>query len=158
MTKKKNAPSNAGSVSTGDSDTPVSETKSAPEAKPKVGFRSPPVATRWKPGQSGNPAGKPKGAKNLATVIKAEAESKVVIKDAAGNTKKITKLEAIVKTVVMKALKGDAKAISIMLAQIKEHMTPDIENDTVPDPTAEDLQVLKDHAKVLELLEQAESK
>lgn len=91
-------------------------------------------------------------------MIKAEAQSKVVVKDAAGNTKKITKLEAIVKTVIMKALKGDPKAISIMLAQIREHMPPDIENGSVPNPTVEDLEVLKDHTKMLELLEQAGSK
>ena len=33
----------------------------------QVGYRKPPVHTRFKPGQSGNPKGRPKGPRNLAT-------------------------------------------------------------------------------------------
>ncbi len=32
-----------------------------------VGYRKPPKHTRFKPGQSGNPRGRPKGTKNLKT-------------------------------------------------------------------------------------------
>src|SRR5207237_10936888 len=37
-----------------------------------VGYRTPPKVTRWKPGQSGNPKGRPRGSLNLATDLSAE--------------------------------------------------------------------------------------
>jgi hypothetical protein len=38
----------------------------------EIGYGRPPIHTRFKPGQSGNPAGRPKGAQNSATEIAAE--------------------------------------------------------------------------------------
>jgi hypothetical protein len=35
-----------------------------------VGYGQPPVASRFKPGTSGNPKGRPRGAKNLKTLVK----------------------------------------------------------------------------------------
>jgi hypothetical protein len=37
-----------------------------------VGYRKPPQATRFKPGQSGNPKGRPKGSPNLAADLSTE--------------------------------------------------------------------------------------
>jgi len=37
-----------------------------------TGYKRPPVATRWKKGQSGNPSGRKKGSLNLATDLIAE--------------------------------------------------------------------------------------
>ncbi len=38
----------------------------------KVGFRRPPLETRFKPGHSGNAKGRPKGIKNLKTELEEE--------------------------------------------------------------------------------------
>ena len=35
----------------------------------QVGYGKPPKLTRFKPGQSGNPRGRPRGALNMATVL-----------------------------------------------------------------------------------------
>ena len=37
----------------------------------EVGYGKPPVATRWQPGQSGNPKGREKGARGLKTDLAA---------------------------------------------------------------------------------------
>ena len=64
-----------------------------PPASYEVGYAKPPVETRFKPGQSGNPRGRPKGAKNkpqhistdtLHDIILSEAYRKVTITE--GNT------------------------------------------------------------------------
>lgn len=55
-----------------------------------MGYAKPLAATRFKPGQSGNPKGRPKGAKNkvpalnqerLKTIIMAEAYREITVRD-----------------------------------------------------------------------------
>ena len=42
---------------------------SAPDAPYKVGNKKPPLHSRFKPGHSGNPSGRPKGRSNFGTVV-----------------------------------------------------------------------------------------
>ena len=49
-----------------------------PEPQP-VGYRSPPVHTRFKPHQSGNPRGRPKGRKGTRTLLKEVMGKKVTV-------------------------------------------------------------------------------
>ena len=44
--------------------------RSADLQNSSVGYGQPPVASRFKPGTSGNPKGRPRGAKNLKTLIR----------------------------------------------------------------------------------------
>jgi len=74
-----------------------------------VGYKRPPLASRFQPGQSGNPQGRPKGLKNLATDLKEELEQKILVTEG-GQSKEITKQRAMVKTMMAKALKGDSRA------------------------------------------------
>ena len=43
----------------------------------EVGYRKPPMHTRFKPGQFGNPRGRPKGTKNLKTDLQEELGEKM---------------------------------------------------------------------------------
>jgi len=52
--------------------------------------------TRFKRGQSGNPKGRPGGAKNLSTLL-SEALNEAVIVAENGGRRKITKRQAIIK-------------------------------------------------------------
>jgi hypothetical protein len=75
----------------------------------EVGYCKPPVHTRFKPGQSGNPSGRPKGSQNLKTMFEQILKETISLRD--GNvTKKITKAEAILRSVVIGAMKGDARS------------------------------------------------
>jgi hypothetical protein len=75
----------------------------------EVGYCKPPVATRFKPGQSGNPTGRPKGSENLKTLFERVLKEHISLQD--GNvTKKITKAEAVIRRVVIDALKGDSRS------------------------------------------------
>jgi hypothetical protein len=95
----------------------------------EVGYGKPPEATRFRKGKSGNPKGKPKGAKNFATVI-AKTVNETVIVQENGRRKKITKLEAMIKQLVNKAASGDPRAtqLSLQIIQMFEDR---------PDPTAQ---------------------
>ncbi len=80
----------------------------------EVGYGRPPKRNQFKPGQSGNPRGRPKGTKNLKTDLVEELAETVVVREG-GEPKKITKQRAFVKSTIANAIKGDGKAASIFL-------------------------------------------
>lgn len=79
-----------------------------------VGYKKPPAATRFQPGQSGNKAGRPKGARNLATEWDEELNEKIIISQG-GRKKKISKKRAILKRITQKALEGKDRAAALAL-------------------------------------------
>src|SRR5262249_37801101 len=88
------------------------------DAHYRVGYKKPPRHTRFKPGTSGNTKGRPKGAKNFATVIEKELCARVEVTEN-GKRKRITKKEAIAKQTVNRAAAGDPKATSILLNEAR---------------------------------------
>lgn len=83
-----------------------------------VGYKRPPVAHRFRPGRSGNPKGRPKEAKNFATVIQDELQMRILVTEN-GKRKLITKRQAIAKQLVNKAATGDPKTLSILLGEAR---------------------------------------
>lgn len=81
----------------------------------EVGYGKPPAHTRFKPGQSGNPKGRPKGSLNLAAALNRALKEKVVVVEN-GRRKSLTKLDVAIKGLVNRAVTGDAKAMQQMLA------------------------------------------
>jgi hypothetical protein len=79
-----------------------------------VGYGRPPVNRQFKPGQSGNPRGRPKGSKNFVTVA-AEALSRPVKVRENGKIRTLTKWEAIIEGTVNQAVAGDPKARATIL-------------------------------------------
>ena len=78
-----------------------------------VGYCNPPLHTRFKKGQSGNPKGRPKGTLNITTVLERTLREKVAI-TVKGRRKTVTKLEAALQQVVDKAASGELKAFQVM--------------------------------------------
>jgi hypothetical protein len=99
----------------------------------EVGKGRPPLSTRWKPGQSGNPRGRPKGAKSLATLFNDVLNRKLTIQEN-GKTRTITGREGIVIRVFNAALKGDPKALAFILG-----IEPEIARNAKPIETYTDI-------------------
>lgn len=59
-----------------------------------VGYANPPASHQFKKGKSGNPKGRPKGSKNLSTMIEETLFSKVSIREG-GTSRQVTLVEAI---------------------------------------------------------------
>ena len=92
----------------------------------EVGYGKPPRHTRFVKGQSGNPRGRPPGAKNLKTLL-TEALNEPVIVTENGGRRKITKREAIITQLVNRSATADWRAIKILLDILR-----DIERQTEP--------------------------
>lgn len=77
-----------------------------------IGFGSPPVEHQFKPGQSGNPRGRPKRARNLKSILSEEQSERVRVTDSQGRSRRYSKLQLVIKRLLEKAAKGDVRAIS----------------------------------------------
>ncbi len=82
-----------------------------------VGFCKPPKSTQFKKGQSGNPAGRPKGSKNTATVANAVLNEKIAITEN-GRQKVVTKREALMKQLVNRSVQGDLGFLRLVVTQV----------------------------------------
>jgi hypothetical protein len=97
----------------------------------KVGYGCPPEHTQFKPGQSGNPSGRAKGSQNFKTLFNKILNEEISLREGS-DVKKLSKAEAIVRGVVIGALKGDARNVAILfrlaeqVGQFQDDNTRDI--------------------------------
>ena len=70
--------------------------------------------TRFKPGQSGNPKGRPRKERSLLKHLETELDAEMQVTEGSKSTK-LTKREVLAKSMVNNALKGDHKALTALL-------------------------------------------
>lgn len=80
----------------------------------EIGYGKPPKHSRFRPGQSGNPAGRRKGVRNLMTDVKRTLQVPVKVKEA-GRARKISTQEGALMLLREKALQGDGRALDRLL-------------------------------------------
>jgi len=76
----------------------------------QVGFGRPPQHSRFTPGKSGNPRGRPKGSRNAVSVLRDQLAQTIDV-TVNGKMKRMTMLEGIVKAAAVKGLKGDPRPL-----------------------------------------------
>jgi hypothetical protein len=79
------------------------------EPQYEVGYGKPPKGGQFTKGRSGNPKGRPRGSKNLATIVLRESRQPVRVSGSRG-TRTVTKLEATVMQLGNKAAQGELRA------------------------------------------------
>jgi hypothetical protein len=102
----------------------MDEQEKPPEVDPRyqVGFRKPPLHTRFKKGRSGNPKGRPIGQKKMSSLITRALNRSVTVTEM-GRRKKITKREAIVMQLVNKSASADLAAMRMLLGLLPDNPT-----------------------------------
>ncbi len=107
----------------------------------EVGYGKPPKDTQFKPGQSGNPNGRPKGARNLKTEIREVMQSTVTVTQD-GKRKKISTRKAVVLRLTEKALSGNVQATRVLIDLMKTYDEEDVA-DVVEDLSQDDAAILE---------------
>lgn len=96
----------------------------------RVGYGRPPRHSRFKAGQSGNPSGRPKGARSLKSDLADELSQMVQVSEN-GRTLLLSKQQLAVKALSTKAVKGNVPALGKLFDLLRE--TQGFGEDTAAD-------------------------
>lgn len=106
-----------------------------------TGYKRPPIASRWKKGQSGNPSGRKPGTLNLRTDLMAELKEVIQINEG-GSARRITKQRALLKSLAARGIQGDARAANLILGLIARLLEPDQQSPIPEEMGGEDKAIL----------------
>jgi hypothetical protein len=83
------------------------------------------MASRFKPGESGNPAGRPKRAPSFRTELLEELAE--FTPEAEGHL--ITKQRAVIRTLIQEAIRGNLRALSVLVGFLARATAPEETSD-----------------------------
>ncbi|QWG26070.1 hypothetical protein KMZ93_19755 [Bradyrhizobium sediminis] len=110
-----------------------------------VGYGRPPRAHQFKPGESGNPKGRPKGKKNEATMLDELLFQKIKIREG-GRERRITLFEGMLRRFAEDSLKGNIKAATFLFSRYGATSSAESQQSELSD---DDQAVLKAYAQDL---------
>ena len=115
----------------------------------EVGYGKPPKEMQFAKGKSGNPKGRPQGAKNLATTFMEIGRERITVTEG-GRTRTMTKAEAVVHQLTNKAASGDPRARREYFLVHKLLQPPEPTEKIAPDLSDRDKDLMKNFLKRME--------
>jgi hypothetical protein len=115
----------------------MSKKKRVSKGAHSVGYGKPPIKSQFKKGQSGNPEGRPKGSKNkksksynerLRDIVLGEAYRIISVQEE-GGTVKIPILKAMLRSLAVKAVKGDPRSLKLMMDMTRNAEAAKVEEE-----------------------------
>src|ERR1700732_5237321 len=108
----------------------------------EVGYKRPPKATQFRKGQAGHPRGGPKGARTLRTDLAEELAERISI-TVQGSRRRFTKQRALIKSLYAKAMKGDTRAMALLINIALRLLEPEADQAPV-DLSPDDAKIIVD--------------
>jgi hypothetical protein len=107
----------------------------------RVGYKHPPREHQFRPGQSGNPAGRPKGARSLRTDLREELAELMPFGEG-DQAVELSKQRVLVKNLVAAAIAGDPRAMATVLSLASRASGEDEQERDEPPEDSEIMQVV----------------
>jgi len=107
-----------------------------------VGYKKPPTDTQFQPGRSGNPRGRAKGTRNLKTDLTEELQERILLKEG-GKAKQVSKQRAMLKSLMARALQGDARATTLIVGLVARLLDQTEDDHRSTPSAAEDLAIIE---------------
>ncbi|SRR5260370_28414782 len=108
-----------------------------------IGYKHPPQAHQFRRGQSGNPNGRPKGARNFKSELREELSELIRVRDGDREVE-VSKQRALIKRLVASAIEGNERAAATLLG-ICVRAFADADDDAVEAP--EDREIVEVFSK-----------
>jgi len=106
-----------------------------------VGYKRPPKYTRFKPGHSGNPKGRPTHVRSLKSEFLAELSELIRVREG-DREMKISKQRAVVKALVAASIKGNMRAMAALVAFCSRAFGNEPEDSQSQSPTPDDVEII----------------
>jgi hypothetical protein len=114
------------------------------DGKYEVGYKRPPVATRFRSGGVGNPRGRPKKQKTVGQMLDEALMTRVKLEEN-GRQKTVTALEIIFRNLVSAAARGDHAATRTIFGLYQRHKDSAETTIDVRDLDKEDREILAEY-------------
>ena len=109
------------------------------------GYKRPPKTGQFKPGQSGNPRGRPKGTRNLKTDLDKILRKRIRIREN-GKIREIRRQEALLLSLFNKVMQGgDVRAANTIIAMVLRLNPPEPDDEAAEEVTESDLDIIEDY-------------
>jgi hypothetical protein len=109
---------------------------------------NPPRSHRFKPGQTGNPRGRPRGTRNLWTDLTQLLKKRIPVRED-GETRHISRQEAILLSLYSKAVRGDVRAIMSILTMLMKLEPATASKPNQDEVSQRDQEIIEDMRSVL---------
>lgn len=108
------------------------------------GYKHPPKAGQFKPGQSGNLRGRPKGSRNLKTDLNKMMRKRIVLTEK-GKTRQISGQEAVLLSLLKRVMEGDVRAANSILTMVMKLNPPEPLDDGNEEISDSDRAIIEDY-------------
>jgi hypothetical protein len=100
------------------------------------GYKRPPQGSRFKPGESGNPNGRPRGARGLKTDLDTVLSKRITVRED-GELRHVSRQMALLMSLYEKAVHGDTKATAQITTLVTKLDAPATQQTSEPPPVSD---------------------